>query len=92
MNVDVHRHGGHEDPRKPADDEHRDERNAVQHDTIEARRPPHIVPSQLNVFTADGRAIRIVETMNVIPRADSCRGKHMMTPHDEAQPGDRAIE
>ena len=31
--------------------------------------PPQSVPSQLNVFTALGRAIIIVDTMNVIPRA-----------------------
>ncbi len=30
--------------------------------------PPQIVPSQLNVFTALGRAIIMVDTMNVIPR------------------------
>src|SRR5262249_35779020 len=32
-------------------------------------RPPHIVPIQLKTFTADGRAIIIVESMNVAPRA-----------------------
>src|SRR6476660_233283 len=32
-------------------------------------RPPHMVPIQLNTFTADGRAIIIVESMNVAPRA-----------------------
>ena len=31
--------------------------------------PPHIVPIQLNTFTALGRAIIIVETINVMPRA-----------------------
>ena len=30
--------------------------------------PPHSVPNQLNVFTALGRAIIIVETMKVMPR------------------------
>ena len=29
--------------------------------------PPQIVPSQLNTFTALGRAIIIVETMNAMP-------------------------
>ena len=32
-------------------------------------RPPHIVPSQLKTLMADGRAIIIVESMNVAPRA-----------------------
>ena len=32
-------------------------------------RPPHIVPSQLKTLMAEGRAIIIVESMNVAPRA-----------------------
>ena len=31
--------------------------------------PPHIVPSQLNTLMAEGRAIIIVESMNVAPSA-----------------------
>ena len=30
--------------------------------------PPHNVPSQLKTFTADGKAIIVVEIMNVMPR------------------------
>ncbi len=30
--------------------------------------PPHIVPSQLKTLMADGSAIIIVESMNVVPR------------------------
>src|SRR5579863_9136938 len=37
--------------------------------TVNCRLPPHSVPSQLNVLTAEGRAIIIVETMNVMPSA-----------------------
>ena len=52
-------------------------------------RPPHIVPSQLKTFTAEGRAIIIVESMNVAPSAGFIpRLKHMMTPDDEAEAGD----
>ena len=32
-------------------------------------RPPHIVPSQLKTLMAEGRAIIIVESMNVAPSA-----------------------
>ena len=38
-------------------------------DVVNWIRPPQTVPSQLNVFTALGRAIIIVETMKVTPRA-----------------------
>ena len=36
---------------------------------VNSIRPPHSVPSQLNTFTALGRAIIIVETINVMPSA-----------------------
>ena len=34
--------------------------------------PPHTVPSQLKVLMALGKAIIIVETMNVMPSRGSC--------------------
>ena len=51
--------------------------------------PPQTVPSQLNILMALGRAIIIVETMNVMPRHGiHARDEHVVSPHDEAQPGD----
>src|SRR3954447_947154 len=44
-------------------------------------RPPHIVPSQLNTLMADGRAIIIVESMNVAPRAGFIPDWNMWWPH-----------
>ena len=38
-------------------------------DVVNGIRPAQIVPSQLNVFTALGNAIIIVETIKVVPRA-----------------------
>src|SRR4030095_2475853 len=35
--------------------------------TVNWIRPPHNVPSQLKVFTADGTAMTIVDTMKAIP-------------------------
>ena len=47
------------------------ETNATQFNNtvLNCSRPPHIVPIQLNVLIAEGNAIIIVESMNVIPRA-----------------------
>ena len=50
--------------RETADDEHRDERERVQHRDVRWIREPHSVASQLNTFTQDGSAIAIVLTMN----------------------------
>ena len=36
---------------------------------LNCRRPPHIVPIQLNVLIAEGREIMIVATMKVMPSA-----------------------
>ncbi len=56
-------------------------------------RPPHIVPNQLNTFTAEGRAIIIVESMNVAPRAGFMPDWNMWCPHtmkpSSGDPGDR---
>src|SRR5688572_9306514 len=43
--------------------------------------PPHNVPSQLNTFTALGKAIIIVETMNVLPRYGFMPDINMWCPH-----------
>ena len=52
-------------------------------------RPPHIVPSQLKTLMAEGRAIIIVESMNVAPeRGVHARLEHVVAPDDEAQAGD----
>ena len=52
-------------------------------------RPPHIVPSQLKTLMAEGRAIIIVESMNVAPeRRVHARLEHVVAPDDEPQPGD----
>ena len=67
VNEDVDRRGGHEDARQAADDEHRDERQAKSMAAVNWILAPHNVPSQLKVFTALGRAIIIVETMNIMP-------------------------
>ena len=47
------------------------ETNAIAFSIAEVNwsRPPHIVPSQLNTLIAEGRAISIVESMNVAPSA-----------------------
>ena len=51
--------------------------------------PPQIVPSQLKTLTAEGRAIIIVESMNVVPSARvHARLEHVVAPDDEAQAGD----
>jgi hypothetical protein len=42
--------------------------------------PPQMVPSQLNTFTALGRAIIIVETMNVMPRTGFMPETNMWCP------------
>src|SRR5688500_19390918 len=43
--------------------------------------PPQIVPSQLNTFTALGKAIIIVLTMNVMPRSGFMPEINMWWPH-----------
>ena len=43
--------------------------------------PPHIVPSQLNTFTALGSAISIVDTIKVIPSAGFIPEINMWCPH-----------
>ena len=51
--------------------------------------PPQTVPSQLKTFTALGRAIIIVEIMNVSAQARVHAGlEHVVAPDDEAQAGD----
>ena len=60
---------------------------------LKTSRPPHIVPIQLNTFTADGRAIITVETMNVIPRAGFIPEVNMWWPHTmKPRPAMAAIE
>ena len=56
-------------------------------------RPPHIVPSQLKVLTAEGKAIIIVEIMNVMPRAGFMPLVNMWCPHTmKPSPAIAAIE
>src|SRR5581483_7729719 len=55
--------------------------------------PPQIVPSQLNVLMALGRAIIIVETMNVMPRAGFIPDMNMWWPQTiKPSPAMPAIE
>ena len=56
-------------------------------------RPPQIVPSQLNVFTALGRAIIIVDTMKVMPSAGFMPDMNMWWPQTmKPRPAMPAIE
>src|SRR5438552_119093 len=48
---------------------------------VNSMRPPHTVPSQLKTFTALGRAISIVETMNVMPSTGFMPDTNMWCPH-----------
>ena len=48
---------------------------------LNCKRPPQIVPIQLNTFTAEGRAIMTVETMKVMPSAGFMPLVNMWCPH-----------
>src|SRR5579863_7979837 len=55
--------------------------------------PPQIVPSQLKTFTALGRAIIMVETMKVMPRAGFMPDMNMWCPQTtNPRPAIPAIE
>ena len=56
-------------------------------------RPPQMVPIQLNVLIADGNAIIIVLTMNVMPSAGFIPLMNMWCPHTmNPNPAIAAIE
>src|SRR6516225_9865586 len=48
---------------------------------VSRMRLPHSVPSQLNTLIADGSAIMIVDTMNVMPSLGSMPDMNMWWPH-----------
>ena len=47
---------------------------------VNLMRAPHRVPSQLNTFTDEGRAIMIVATMKVMPKAGFIPEAYMWWP------------